>query len=107
MRLLQMRPVAFVGRDIAHRDVGMDADIFGHRSNRQIDAMRKVPNIESIAARERYSPRDIRLMPPLAFLAPHIVMAILANAIPVDLGISRPTDGLPYSWKQQRDKFGF
>jgi len=45
-------------------------------------------------------------MLPLAFLAPEIITAILANTVPADLGISRLIDGLPYSWKQQKQKFG-
>jgi DNA invertase Pin-like site-specific DNA recombinase len=70
-------------------------------------AQGRIANIEEIAKREDCSARYIRLTLPLAFLAPSIVEAIYANAVPVDLGISRLTDGLPYSWKQQRQKFGF
>jgi DNA invertase Pin-like site-specific DNA recombinase len=66
----------------------------------------RTESIEAIAAREEYSPRYIRQMLPLAFLVPNIVMAIMANTIPVDLGVSRLTDGLPYSWNQQRQKLG-
>jgi DNA invertase Pin-like site-specific DNA recombinase len=66
----------------------------------------RTESIEAIAAREEYSPRYIRQMLPLAFLAPDIITAILANTIPADLGISRLIDGLPYSWKQQQEKFG-
>jgi site-specific DNA recombinase len=65
----------------------------------------RIESIEAIAARENYSPRHVRQMLPLAFLAPDIVTAILANAIPADLRISHITGGLPYSWKQQREKF--
>ena len=66
----------------------------------------RTETIEAIAAREEFSPRYIRQMLPLAFLGPDIITAILANAIPADVGISRLIDGLPYSWKQQQQKFG-
>jgi hypothetical protein len=52
-----------------------------------------------------YSPRYIRQILPLAFLAPDIVTAMLANTVPVDLRMSHLIDGLPYPWKQQREKF--
>jgi DNA invertase Pin-like site-specific DNA recombinase len=65
----------------------------------------RIDSIEAIAVREDYTPRYVRQMLPLAFLAPDIVTAILANTIPVDLRIAHLIDGLPYSWKQQREKF--
>jgi hypothetical protein len=52
-----------------------------------------------------HSPRYIRQILPLAFLAPDIVTAMLANTVPVDLRMSHLIDGLPYPWKQQREKF--
>ena len=66
----------------------------------------RAESIEAIAAREEYTPRYIRQILPLAFLAPDIITAVLVNTIPADLGISRLIDGLPYSWKQQRQKLG-
>jgi len=66
----------------------------------------RTESIEAIAAREEYSPRYVRQMLPLAFLAPDIITAIFANTVPADLGISRLIDGLPYSWKQQQQKLG-
>ena len=65
----------------------------------------RVDSVEAIATREDYTPRHVRQMLPLAFLAPNIITAILANTVPADLRISHLTDGLPYSWRQQREKF--
>jgi hypothetical protein len=65
----------------------------------------RIDSIEAIAAREGYSTGYVRQILPLAFLAPDIVTSILANTIPVDLRIAHLIDGLPYSWKQQREKF--
>lgn len=64
----------------------------------------RTPSVEVIAAREDFTPRYVRQILPLAFLAPDIIAAVLANTIPANLGISRLIDGLPYSWKQQRQK---
>lgn len=67
----------------------------------------RIANIEEIAKREDCSARHIRVTLPLAFLAPDIVAAIFANNVPPELTISKLTEGLPYSWKQQRQKFDF
>ena len=67
----------------------------------------RIVSVEEIAKREDCSARHIRVTLPLAFLAPDIVAAIFSNNIPTDINISKLTDGLPYSWKQQRQKFDF
>src|SRR5262249_1282726 len=62
----------------------------------------RVGGAEEIAKREGCSARHVRRTIQLAFLAPDIISAILANSVPPDFGISRLSGDLPYSWKQQR-----
>lgn len=59
-----------------------------------------------IARREGCSARYVRVTLPLAFLAPDIIAAVVANAVPPNLGISRFTENLPLSWKQQHQTLG-
>ena len=61
---------------------------------------------EAIARREGCSARYVRITLPLAFLAPDIIAAVVANAVPPNLGISRFTENLPFSWKQQHQTLG-
>jgi DNA invertase Pin-like site-specific DNA recombinase len=62
----------------------------------------RVADTSAIAEREGRSERYVRATLPLAFLAPDIVTAIIANTVPEDFGISKLTVHLPYSWAQQR-----
>lgn len=62
----------------------------------------RIGGVEEIARREGCSARHVRTTLPLAFVAPEIVMLIVANQVAGDFGISRLTDELPLSWKQQR-----
>ncbi len=64
-----------------------------------------VPDIETIAQRDRISERSARMGLSLAFLAPDIVEAAADGTLPRGFGISRLTD-LPISWAEQREKLG-
>ncbi len=66
----------------------------------------RIAGTEEIARREGCSARYVRVTLPLAFLAPDIIAAVVANAIPPNLGISRFTENLPLSWKQQHQTLG-
>ena len=65
----------------------------------------RVTDTNEIALREKRSERHIRMMLPLAFLAPDIVAAAVARSLPSDLGVSRLTAELPMSWDEQRERF--
>ncbi len=66
----------------------------------------RMAGTEEIARREGCSARYVRITLPLAFLAPDIIAAVVANAVPPNLGISRFTENLPLSWKQQYQTLG-
>jgi DNA invertase Pin-like site-specific DNA recombinase len=66
----------------------------------------RIAGTKAIARREGCSARYVRITLPLAFLAPDIIAAVVANAVPPNLGFSRFTENLPFSWKQQRQTFG-
>ncbi|HEY8006367.1 MAG TPA: recombinase family protein [Methylocella sp.] len=53
------------------------------------------------AAREGLGERHIRLLAPLAFLSPRIIMAIVDSTAPADLTVSSLAKALPYSWAEQ------
>jgi hypothetical protein len=65
-----------------------------------------VADTASLAARESCSERRICMVLPLAFLAPDIVTAALANRLPPRISISKIWSGLPLAWPEQRDLFG-
>jgi DNA invertase Pin-like site-specific DNA recombinase len=65
-----------------------------------------VASTASLAAREDCSERHIRMVLPLAFLAPDIVTAALANRLPPRISISKIWTGLPLDWSEQRALFG-
>ena len=66
---------------------------------------RSVPDIETIAQRDRISERSARMGLSLAFLAPDVVEAAADGTLPRGFGISRLTD-MPISWAEQRVKLG-
>ncbi|MDE2184979.1 MAG: recombinase family protein [Alphaproteobacteria bacterium] len=66
----------------------------------------RIAGAEEIARREGCSARYVRVTLSLAFLAPDIIAAVVANAVPPNLGISRFTENLPLSWKQQHQTLG-
>lgn len=65
-----------------------------------------VADTASLAARENCSERHIRMVLPLAFLAPDIVTAALANRLPPRISISKIWSDLPLDWSEQRALFG-
>ena len=65
----------------------------------------RVTDTNEIAQSEERSEQHIRMMLPLAFLAPDIVAAAVARSLPSDLGVSRLTAELPMSWEAQRERF--
>jgi site-specific DNA recombinase len=61
--------------------------------------------IDAIAVRENMSPRSVRMILSLAFLAPDIVNAAVNGILPRGFGASRLTD-LPAAWIEQHQKLG-
>jgi site-specific DNA recombinase len=59
-----------------------------------------------IAEREAVGERHIRLLAPLAFLAPRIIAAIVDGTAPADLKVTSLAKALPYSWAEQERRFG-
>jgi hypothetical protein len=64
-----------------------------------------IADTASLAAREGCSERHIRMVLPLAFLAPDIVTAALANRLPPRISISKIWSDLPLDWSEQRALF--
>jgi site-specific DNA recombinase len=60
---------------------------------------------ESIAKRERCSPRKINKTISLAFLAPELVKAAIEGTLPHGMGVARLFD-LPAEWSRQRQVLG-
>jgi hypothetical protein len=60
---------------------------------------------ESIAKRERCSPRKINKTISLAFLAPDLVKAAIEGSLPHGMGVARLFD-LPAEWSRQRQVLG-
>ena len=60
---------------------------------------------ESIAKRERCSPRKINKTISLAFLAPELVKAAIEGRLPQGMGVARLFD-LPAEWSRQRQVLG-
>jgi len=64
-------------------------------------------SLQAVADREGITEGYVRRLIPLAFLAPHIVEAILEGEQPVDLTAARLTGGdinLPLNWIEQRQR---
>jgi len=60
---------------------------------------------ETIAARERCSPRKINKTISLAFMAPELVKAAIEGKLPHGMGVARLFD-LPAEWSRQRQVLG-
>jgi site-specific DNA recombinase len=58
---------------------------------------------KQVGCTDRYVSQMLRL----GFLAPDIVCAILKGCEPVDLTLDRLAEGIPVSWAEQRQRFGF
>jgi len=65
----------------------------------------KVPDTETIAAREDRSKRSVQMTMSLAFVAPDIIEAAVAGRLPNGIGIMRLVD-LPPNWAMQRRRLG-
>ena len=59
-----------------------------------------------IAAREGKSERYVRMVLPLAFLAPDIVEIAASHRLPEGWGVSKLLADLPASWTGQRSALG-
>lgn len=65
-----------------------------------------IADIEAIAAQEKKSPRNVRTLLSLAFLAPDIIEAIIDERLKVDTTVSDLSSNLPVSWTEQRRYVG-
>jgi len=65
----------------------------------------RVATLAEIADREGLGERHVRLLAPLAFVAPGIVSAIAHGYAPADLTVSRLANALPYLWAEQEKDF--
>jgi ParB-like chromosome segregation protein Spo0J len=63
-------------------------------------------DLAGIASREGRSERSVRMLLPLAGLAPEIVEAAMHNRLPDGFGVSRLIADLPLSWAEQRRTVG-
>jgi site-specific DNA recombinase len=77
------------------------------RGRAWLDEITKDPKAttESIAKRERCSPRKINKTISLAFLAPELVKAAIEGRLPHGMGVARLFD-LPAEWSRQRQVLG-
>ena len=66
----------------------------------------RVPDLETIARQENKSPRNIRMMINLAFLAPDIIKAALDGTLPGALNATEIAQNLSFDWAGQRRLVG-
>ena len=74
---------------------------------REMIAKGKVAEIEEVAQMESLTPRYVRRILNLAFLAPDIVEAILRGDSPPTLMQQDLQKGVPADWREQREALGF
>ena len=76
------------------------------RARRWLEDLRlgRVASLAEIADRELLCERHVRLLAPLAFVAPRIVAAIADGNAP-DLTVTGLAKALPYSWAEQQKGF--
>jgi ribosomal protein L30 len=67
----------------------------------------RVATFAEIADREGLGERHVRLLAPLAFVAPCLVTAIADGTAPADLTVSGLAKALPCSWAQQKQRFTY
>jgi hypothetical protein len=65
----------------------------------------RVATLAEIADREGLGERHVRLLAPLAFVAPRIVATIVDGTTPTDLTVTGLAQRLPYSWANQERRF--
>jgi hypothetical protein len=66
----------------------------------------RVATLAEIAIREGLGERHVRLLAPLAFVAPRLVARIVDGAAPTDLTVTGLAQRLPYSWANQERRLG-
>lgn len=77
------------------------------QARRWLDELTTNPaiSVELIARRERCSMRKVTMTVSLAFLAPPLVKAVIAGALPRGIGVTRLCD-LPAEWSRQYTALG-
>jgi hypothetical protein len=77
------------------------------KARRWVEDLRlgRVATLAEIADREGLGERHVRLLAPLAFVAPHVVGAIADGNAPADLTVTTLAKALPYLWAQQEQRF--
>jgi site-specific DNA recombinase len=82
------------------RDVMLDAIV---KARIWIDDLvqGRVSSFAEIAKRESKVERHIRLLTPLAFISPGMILAIMDGSAPADLTVTRLAQALPHSWAEQ------
>jgi site-specific DNA recombinase len=65
------------------------------------------PGLGSLAKQVKLEPRYVRKVLAFAFLAPDIIESILDGRQPLNLGFAKLYDNIPFSWSEQRRRFGF
>jgi site-specific DNA recombinase len=78
------------------------------KARRWIDeiSLGRVGSFAEIAEREGQCERHIRVIAPLGFVSPSIVMAILDGTAPADLTVTGLAKAFPYSWAEQEQRIG-
>ncbi len=66
----------------------------------------RVRDFDQIAVAENRSPRHVRMVLPLAFIAPEVIEAVLENKLPEGFGVARFMAELPIGWDEQRAWIG-
>ncbi|NGX96694.1 MAG: hypothetical protein G4V63_16200 [Candidatus Afipia apatlaquensis] len=61
----------------------------------------RVKSFADIATKEKKVERHIRLLAPLAFVAPSIVQSIIEGAAPANLTVTELAKSSVHSWRQQ------
>ena len=77
------------------------------KARRWIEDLRlgRVATLAEIADREGLGERHVRLLAPLAFVAPRLVARIVDGTVPTDLTVTTLAQRLPYSWANQERQF--
>jgi site-specific DNA recombinase len=65
----------------------------------------RVATLVEVAERESLGERHVRLLAPLAFVAPRIIAAIADATAPADLTVTGLAKALAYSWAEQERQF--
>jgi site-specific DNA recombinase len=76
------------------------------KARQWIDDLRfgRAATLAEIADREGIGERYVRLLAPLAFVAPRLVAAIADGTAPADLTVSGLAKSVPYGWAEQESK---